>query len=264
MWNCSQATGPLGAQQLNAAWDGPASQTHALRRPAFFSQWPENTVCPSARPWPQMVRPGGLGGGHSRVPALRKRGVRPGLPHCHGTPCWPTATTPSSPSPVGSPLWPSPAGCPVGPSPCGAKGACSRGRLVWQKQPPLPLAWDSLFKQLCVELPLSVCLSPRLCPSRMKTYYPVGARAGHGGSTDGNDGLPAEFQEPSIPASSGNPGLLPSPLSAGPQWASVPAALMRVTSSEQLPCDRFRGESCVPPSLCPGGCTRLCVFISED
>ena len=66
---------------------------------------------------------------------------------------------------------------PAGPSPCQAKGACSRGCLVRQKQPPLPLAWDALFKQLCVELSLSVCLSPRLCPSRMKTYYPVGARA---------------------------------------------------------------------------------------
>lgn len=32
-----QAAGPLGAERLSAAWDGPASQTHALRRPAF---WP--------------------------------------------------------------------------------------------------------------------------------------------------------------------------------------------------------------------------------
>ena len=216
-----------------------------------------------------MVGPGGLGGGHSRVRALRKRGVRPGLPHRHGMPCWPTATAPKPSPPCWQPPEAHPCWLPVGPSPCGAKAACSRGCLVRQKQPPLPLAWDALFKQLCVELSLSVCLSPRLCPSRMKTYYPVGARAGHGGSTDGNDGLPAKFQEPSIPASSGNPGLLPSPLSAGPRQASVPAALMRVTGSEQLPCDRFRGEPFadairVPPSLCPGGCTGVCVFISED
>ena len=34
-WNCSQAAGPPGAEQLSAALGGPASQTHALGRPAF-------------------------------------------------------------------------------------------------------------------------------------------------------------------------------------------------------------------------------------
>ena len=31
-WNCSQVAGPLGAEQLSAAWGGPVSQTHALGR----------------------------------------------------------------------------------------------------------------------------------------------------------------------------------------------------------------------------------------
>lgn len=160
---------------------------------------------PTWRPWP---------GTQPCAGSAEARG-RPGLPLRHRTPCWPTATAPSSPCPVGTPPVALPMlAVPVGPSPCGAKGAYSRGCLVRQKQPPLPLAWDALFKQLCIELSLSVCGSPRLCLSRMKTYYPVGGRARHSGSIDGN-GFPAEFQEPRIPVSSGNPGLLPSPLSAG-------------------------------------------------
>ena len=121
--------------------------------------------------------------------------------------------------------------------------------------------------------PLQAPVNPMGAPHRLPGALtpplgPVSQAVPHG-STGGNDGLSAKFQEPSIPVSSGDLGLLPSPLSAGPRWASVPVALMRVTGSEKLPCDRFRGEPfadavCVPPSLCPGGCTRICVFISED
>ena len=216
-----------------------------------------------------MVGPGGLGGDTAACWLCGSEGSGRGCPTVTACPAGQRPPRLAVPALLAAPCVPPLLAAPAGPSPCRAKGACSRGCLVRQKQPPLPLAWDALFKQLCVELSLSVCLSPRLCPSRMKTYYPVGARAEHCGSTGGNDGLSAKFQEPSFPVSSGDLGLLPSPLSAGPRWASVPAALMRVTGSEKLPCDRFRGEPfadavCVPPSLCPGGCTRICVFISED
>lgn len=159
-----------------------------------------------------------------------------GCPTITGAPCWP-APTASLSTPLPPPCQPFPVALPVpaallGPSPCRAKGASARGCCIRQKQLLLPLGRDVMFKQLRIELLLSVCLWPRLCLSRTKTCYLVGAGAGLR-QMPRRHWFPSRVSGASILESSESQGLLSNPLSAGTWRSSFPVLSMRVTSSEK-------------------------------
>lgn len=130
-------------------------------------------------------------------------------------------------------LWPSPCLLPSwAPLPAGPRMLPLRVAASGRKQPLLPLGRDVMFKQLRFELLLSVCLWPRLCLSRTKTCYLVGAGAGLRQMPRRHWFL-SRVSGARILASSENQGLLSNPLSAGTWRSSFPVLSMRVTSSEK-------------------------------
>lgn len=159
-----------------------------------------------------------------------------GCPTITGAPCWPAPTAPLS-TPLPPPCQPFPVALPVpaavlGPSPCRAKGASARGCCIRAEAAAASSGPGCYVQAAAHELLLSVCLWPRLCLSRTKTCYLVGAGPGLRQMPRRHWFL-SRVSGASILESSESQGLLSNPLSAGTWRSSFPVLPMRVTSSEK-------------------------------